>query len=55
MQLANEDFYLDENGNTVFTAQFHLKRNYCCKNKCRHCPWKYTSEKQKKLPSHKLL
>jgi len=55
MQLEKEDFYLDENGNTVFTAQFHLKRNYCCKNKCRHCPWDYAGKKQKNLPGDKLL
>ena len=33
------DFYLDENGRTVFTAAFHLKRGYCCRNGCRHCPY----------------
>lgn len=36
---AEEDFYLDENGNTVFTAAYHLKRGYCCENNCRHCPY----------------
>ncbi len=55
MKAENEDFYLDENGNTVFTAQFHLKRNYCCKNKCRHCPWGFGGKKQKILPGNKLL
>lgn len=49
-----EDFYLDENGNTVFTAAFHLKRNYCCKNKCRNCPWDYGRDKQKITHSNKL-
>ena len=34
-----EDFYLDENGNTVFTANYHLKRGTCCQNGCRHCPF----------------
>jgi len=33
------DFYLDENGNTVFTAAYHLKRGNCCDNGCRHCPY----------------
>ncbi len=55
MKVDNEDFYVDENGNTVFTAQFHLKRGYCCKNKCRHCPWDYGREKQKQSPENKLL
>ena len=33
------DFYLDGNGNTVFTAAYHLKRENCCQNQCRHCPY----------------
>ncbi|MBL7859392.1 MAG: hypothetical protein JNM57_16995 [Cyclobacteriaceae bacterium] len=36
---TKELFYL-ENGLTVFTEAYHLKRGYCCKNACRHCPWK---------------
>jgi hypothetical protein len=32
------DFYM-ENGFMVFTASYHLKRGYCCKNGCRHCPY----------------
>jgi hypothetical protein len=33
------DFYLDEFGNVVFTARYHLKRGSCCDNDCRHCPY----------------
>lgn len=33
------DFYLDEQGRTVFTAAYHLKRGHCCENGCRHCPY----------------
>ncbi|WP_188630837.1 DUF5522 domain-containing protein [Oceanisphaera marina] len=33
-----EDYYI-ENGYSVFTAAFHLKRGYCCGNGCRHCPY----------------
>ncbi len=33
-----KDFYL-ENGFVVFTQAYHLKRGYCCKNGCRHCPY----------------
>jgi hypothetical protein len=43
VKLTQEDYYLDENGNTVFTAIFHLKRGYCCESGCRHCP--YTQKK----------
>ena len=32
------DFYL-ERGLMVFTAAYHLRRGYCCGNRCRHCPY----------------
>lgn len=32
------DYYV-ENGMFVFTEHFHLKKGYCCKNGCRHCPY----------------
>jgi hypothetical protein len=31
------DFYFDS-GWMVFTAEYHLRRGYCCGNGCRHCP-----------------
>jgi hypothetical protein len=34
----NEDYYW-ENGLMVFTEAYHLKRGYCCKSGCRHCPY----------------
>ncbi len=36
---AGIDHYLDESGNTVFTARYHLQRGTCCANGCRHCPY----------------
>ncbi len=30
-------------GDFVFTKEYHLKRGYCCKNKCMNCPWGYGS------------
>ncbi len=38
-RLTAEDFYLNENGFMVFTEAYHLKRGYCCKNGCEHCPY----------------
>ena len=32
------DYYF-ENDLMVLTARFLLKRGYCCKNECRHCPY----------------
>ena len=37
--LIEGDYYLDDNGLMVFTAQYHLRRGYCCGSKCRHCPY----------------
>lgn len=38
------DFYY-ENGLVVFTMSYHLKRGYCCKNGCRHCPYGFEKGK----------
>jgi Family of unknown function (DUF5522) len=43
-----DDFYFNEDGLMVFTEAYHLKRGYCCKNKCKHCPWGYWKKKEKK-------
>jgi hypothetical protein len=43
-----EDFYW-ENGLMVFTAEYHLKRGYCCKSGCRHCPYGFKKESNNKL------
>ncbi len=39
------DYYI-ENGFYVFTEQYHLKRGYCCKSGCRHCPYGFKDEKK---------
>jgi hypothetical protein len=38
-QLEQEDYYLSEEGFIVFTEAYHLKRGYCCKSGCKHCPY----------------
>ncbi|HEY4654988.1 MAG TPA: DUF5522 domain-containing protein [Cyclobacteriaceae bacterium] len=37
--------YYIEQGYVVYTAVYHLQRGYCCKNGCRHCPWKEGNSK----------
>jgi prepilin-type N-terminal cleavage/methylation domain-containing protein/prepilin-type processing-associated H-X9-DG protein len=32
------DFYFD-GSLMVFTAEYHLRRGYCCESGCRHCPY----------------
>ena len=38
--IENEDYYFNKDGNWVFTETYHLKRGYCCKNRCLHCPYR---------------
>jgi len=40
--------YTNEDGFTVFTAQFLLDRGYCCGYGCRHCPYEYINVKEPK-------
>jgi hypothetical protein len=40
-QLDPEDFYYSPEGYIVFTEKYHLKRGYCCKSGCKHCPYGY--------------
>jgi hypothetical protein len=39
--VADIDYYFNEDGNYVLTAWYLLKRGYCCKNGCTHCPYGY--------------
>ncbi len=37
----DDEFYVNDAGLYVFTAEFLLKRGYCCGNGCLHCPFEY--------------
>lgn len=39
--LDSEDYYLSVEGYIVFTEKYHLRRGYCCKSGCKHCPYGY--------------
>lgn len=49
----DDEFYINDSGLYVFTAEYLLKRGYCCGNGCIHCPYDYKNvvdeEKRKKL------
>lgn len=38
-KLDDDEFYLSPEGYVVFTEKHLLKRGYCCKNGCKHCPY----------------
>jgi hypothetical protein len=39
--IEGEDFYYNEQGFMVLTAQYHLDRGVCCGNGCLHCPYQH--------------
>ncbi|MCK5781682.1 MAG: hypothetical protein KAH10_03790 [Flavobacteriales bacterium] len=39
-----DDFYYSEEGYRVFTEKYLLKRGYCCKAGCKHCPYGYDAK-----------
>ncbi|MEM8894962.1 MAG: DUF5522 domain-containing protein [Bacteroidota bacterium] len=44
--LAEDEYYYNEEGFLVFTAKYHLKRGYCCKSGCKHCPYGFHDQKK---------
>lgn len=38
MKLKDDEYYF-ENGLMVFTKIYHIRREYCCGNKCKNCPY----------------
>lgn len=42
--VEGDDYYW-EGPYMVFTADFLLRRGYCCESGCRHCPYEKLNEK----------
>lgn len=38
---SEEEYYFNNDGLVVFTAEYLLERGYCCGNGCKHCPYDY--------------
>jgi hypothetical protein len=39
-----KDYYINEEGLLVLTKEFLLRRGFCCKNNCKHCPYRKKRE-----------
>jgi len=35
----NDEYYLDINGNVIYTEKYLKDRGYCCGNGCKHCKY----------------
>jgi len=42
--IEGKDYYKDEKGRIVFTADYLLRRGYCCENGCRNCPYGFMDQ-----------
>lgn len=40
-RFAPDEYYIGPQGFIVFTEAYHLRRGYCCKSNCRHCPYDF--------------
>lgn len=36
-----DEYYTNDQGYRVFKENYHLRRGYCCKSGCKHCPYGY--------------
>ncbi len=41
--VVGEDYYW-QGKYMVFTANYLLKRGYCCQSRCRHCPYGFNPQ-----------
>jgi hypothetical protein len=49
--VSNIDFYINTEGNLVFTEKYHLDRGYCCQSGCLHCPYSYNKKVDPNVPA----
>ena len=53
--MEERDFYITDEGYKCFTEKYHLKRGYCCKSNCKHCPYGFNPENAHRLKKLKNL
>lgn len=40
MKSTKPPYYINKEGNVVFTKEYLLNRGFCCSNGCKNCPYK---------------
>lgn len=48
--MTQDDYYLSPDGYIIFTEKYHLKRGYCCKSSCKHCPYGFDKKTENLKP-----
>lgn len=54
IEITKDDYYINENGYFVFKESFHLRRGFCCKSNCLHCPYDFKKEKKDDKDTRRL-
>ncbi len=49
--ILNVDYYINSQGDVVFTQKFHLDRGHCCQSGCMHCPYNYKDKVDPNIPA----
>jgi len=49
--VKNIDYIINDNGDLVFTAHYHLKRGYCCQSACLNCPYGFVQKTNPDIPA----
>jgi hypothetical protein len=49
--ILNVDYYINSQGDVVFTQKFHLDRGHCCQSGCMHCPYNYKDKVDPNVPA----
>lgn len=45
------DYYINADGNLVFTEKYLLNRGQCCQSGCLHCPYQYKDKVDPNVPA----
>ena len=45
------DYYINSDGDLIFTENYHLKRGFCCKSGCVHCPYGHKEKIDPNVPA----
>ena len=49
--IPNIDYYINSNGDLVFTQKYLLDRGNCCQSGCLHCPYGYIQKTDPSIPA----
>lgn len=49
--IQNVDYYINPDGDLVFTKKYHLNRGYCCQSGCIHCPYRHEDKIDPNIPA----